>query len=350
MEIAITTDPAFQAKLLAVFEESAPDSSELQSHSRKSDGAKDSSMKTLSSNSSTAWLTLALVTVVTSSAPGQTLTRDPVSGDFILRFTHDTITVETIVEAADQVSPALDVRLDSIGGTLRYAYLVRNATSARRAIHTVHIPCMQSDTLQFSAPPGRAVWARISDSTYVCEVAVASSEEDLLGPGQMADSLSVQSVRFPGIVTAKAYGLVNGAELGSSVTYEDLSPDVVRLLEQAQAVAYETGGGKAVFAVAPARLRGEFADPIAGLGLIDADRNRACTDLQWITSPSVCSTLGSQLTAARTAAQTSNWQAARAAIDAFLAELQIHRGSAVSENAYALLVTNARVVRSSMPT
>jgi hypothetical protein len=137
--------------------------------------------------------------------------------------------------------------------------------------------------------------------------------------------------------------------LGPTVTVEDLSPDVVRLLDQAQGFSYDTGGGKAVFAVAPARSRGEFADPLAGLGLIEADRSRACSDLQWITSPSVCSTLAGRLTAARTAAQNSNWVGARAEIDAFLAELQTHRGNSVSENAYALLVTNARVVRSLMP-
>lgn len=291
------------------------------------------------------------VPIALSTARSQTLTRDPVSGDFVLSFvSHDTLQIVQQVQAADQVAPSLTVFVDSSGGLWRYRYFLSNDGSARRAIDVLQLPCPVGDAqMGFQTPRRRVGHALLSDSTFVCEFVIASTDEDVLQPGQAVDSLVVRSSRMPAIVQAKAYGAVEEPQFGAVEVHEDLSPDVARLIEQAQGTGYTTGGGKPVYSVAPMRLVTQFDTLSVGLGLIKEDLVRVCGDLAWIANQPLCENLTDRLTAAIAATNLSDWSTAASEMDTFLSLLQTNRGSAVPETAYGLLATNTRVVRARIP-
>jgi hypothetical protein len=281
-------------------------------------------------------------------ATAQTLVRDTVSGDYILRFTwNDSVQVEARIEAADQVEPTLDAIVDSSGRAWAYRYVVQNAASAKRAIAYLQFPCPPQDSLRrFEVPRRRVGRSHTDGTTFVCEFVIASTEEDEIRPGDSVGGLVAFSAYLPGIVEARVYAVVQSPNFGRVEIHEDVPwlPQVEELIERAQGVDYETGGGKRLSVVAPLRSATALKDP-AAVALIEADRAASCERLQWISDQAVCSTLATQLAVARRAVQNGNRTAAASALDRFLAVLTAHRGRAVNNSAYSLLATNAGFVR-----
>ena len=282
------------------------------------------------------------------NAAAQTLVRDTVSGDYVLRFPWADSVVEVGIEAGDQVEPTLDGTVDSNGRTWAYRYVLRNAPSAKRAIGYLQFPCPSQDSLRFQAPRHRVARAQASGSTVMCEFIIALSEEDRVWPGDSLAGLVVFSAYLPGIVEARVNAATRSFELDGEI-YEVLPSNIRELIEQAQGEDYETGGGKRVSVVAPLRSAAALKDP-AAVALIEADRAASCERLQWIRDQAVCSTLATQLAVARRAVQNGNPTAAASALDRFIAVLTAHRGRAVNHNAYSVLATNARFIRSHMAT
>lgn len=280
-------------------------------------------------------------------ATAQTLVRDTVSGDYILRFTwQDSVQVEERIEAADQVEPTLDAIVDSSGRGWVYRYVLRNAPTAKRGISHLEFPCPPQDSLRrFEAPRHRLGRTNGFGTTFLCEFLIALSGELRVFPGDSLAGLVAFSAYLPGIVEARSYAAVPSPEFERVEIHEDLPPKVEELIEQAQGWDYETGGGKSHSVVAPLRSAAALDDP-AAVALIEADRAASCERLQWIRDQGVCSTLATQLAIARRAAQNGNRTAAASALDRFIAVLTAHRGRAVNNNAYSVLATNARFVRS----
>jgi hypothetical protein len=293
-------------------------------------------------------MVLAAVLCGAMEAPAQTLVRDTVSGDFILRFTwDDSVQVEARIEAADQVEPTLDATVDSSGRGWAYRYVVRNAPAAKRAISFLQFPCPLQDSLRrFEAPRHRVARSGKSGATPVCEFMIALTEEDRLWPGDTLAGLAVFSAYLPGIVEARVNAATRSFELDADI-YEVLPEEIRELIERAQGEEYETGGGKRVWVVAPVHSAAALKDT-AAVALIDADRVASCERLQWIRDQRVCSVLGTQLAVARRAVRNGNRAMAVSALDRFIAVLTTHRGRAVNNNAFSLLATTARFVRSQM--
>lgn len=278
-------------------------------------------------------------------ATAQTLVRDPVSGDYILKFPWADSVVEARIEAGDQVKPTLDATVDSSGRAWAYRYVLRNAPSAKRAIEFLQFPCPRQDSLRrFQAPRHRVARSTASGTMVMCEFIIAASDEHRVWPGDTLAGLAVFSAYLPGIVEARVNAATRSFELDGEI-YEVLPDEVRQLIEQAHGGDYETGGGKRVSVVAPLRSAAALKAP-AAVALIEADRAASCERLQWIRDQAVCSTLATQLAVARRAVQSGNRPAAASALDRFIAVLAAHRGRAVTINAYSVLATNARFLRS----
>ena len=276
-------------------------------------------------------------------ATAQTLVRDTVSGDYVLRFPWADSVVEVGIEAGDQVEPTFDATVESSGRAWAYRYVLRNAPSAKRAIGYLQFPCPPQDSLRrFEAPRHRVARSQAFGGSVMCEFIIALSEEHRVWPGDTLAGFDAFSVYLPGIVEVSVNGAIRSVALDEEV-WE--IPGIRGLVERANGEDYETGGGKRISVVAPVRSAAALEDP-AALALIEADRAASCERLQWIRDESVCSTLATQLAVARRAVQNGNRTAAGSALDRFIAVLTAHRGKAVDRNAYSLLATNARFARS----
>ena len=277
----------------------------------------------------------------------QTLVRDTVSGDYILRFPWADSVVEVPIEAGDQVEPTLEAIVESNGRAWVYRYVLRNAPGAKRAIQYLQFPCPPQDSLRrFEAPRHRVARSQTSGPRVMCEFMIALSEEHRLWPGDTLAGLTVFSAYLPGIVEARVNAATRSFELDGEI-YEVLPSEIRELIERAHGEDYVTGGGKRVAVVAPLRSGPALKEPGA-VALIEADRAVSCGHLQWIRDQAVCSALATQLAVASRAVQNGNRTAAISALDRFIAVLNAYRGKAVNHNAYSVLATNARLVRSHM--
>lgn len=182
-------------------------------------------------------LAAALVSLATPSA-GQTLARNP-QGDWVLTYTDLTDTARTLViEAMDQVQPALTVQVSASGGSYSYRYALTNGPAARRTIHVLDLLCPAGDpTLTVGAPPS---WYAHAEATgkldgaqglSLCSYSHRPGLGDLVAPGGMLSDLQITSSWLPGTRTARVYGLVPMPVLPSVA--EDTPDTVVQLLERA---------------------------------------------------------------------------------------------------------------------
>jgi hypothetical protein len=294
----------------------------------------------------------ALILAAVVPAPAQSLVRDRATGDYRLTFTvFDTLVINAVVEAADQVEPAVDAVITQVPSGLRYHYTLRNAPSAKRAISTLQMPCSRTDSSMKLAAPRHRVGRRVeSDGVSICEYFIALSSEYNLRPGQSLDSLVIVSTYLPTITLAKVHATVRSPEFEYSEAHEALTAEVERLIERAQGEGYLTGGGKSLAVVSPSRNPASMTDPIQGLGVLEAHRAEVCLPgRRWITSAQVCESLRHHISAGRNAALQGAWTRARQHLEAVLSELSANLGGSVSGNAHALLGTNARFIRDRLP-
>lgn len=294
----------------------------------------------------------ALIVATVATVQAQSLVRDPATGDYTLTFTvFDTLVINAVVEAGDQVEPALDVVVSQVPTGWRYRYTLRNAASAKRAVRTLQIPCSRTDpSMTLAAPPYRLGERVESEGVSICEYVIALSEEFRVEPGQSLDSLVITSAHLPAIAVAKVHAAVKSPEFEYGEAHEALTPEVRQLIKRAQGEGYSTGGGKSLSVVSPSRNPASMTDPHAALGVLQADRADVCIHhLRWITSATVCGSLGNRISAADEAVLQSAWTLARQHLDAILAELDANLGTSVNGNAHALLSTNARFIRDRLP-
>lgn len=294
----------------------------------------------------------ALTLVALAVGHAQSLVRDPATGDYRLSFTvFDTLVINAVVEAADQLEPTVDVVISRAPSGWRYQYTLRNAPSAKRAVSTLQIPCSRTDASMTLAAPRHRVGRRVeSEGVSICEYFIALSEEFRVQPGQSLDSLVITSAYLPAIAVAKVHAAVKSPEFEYGEAHEALTPDVEKLIEQAQGEGFSTGGGKSISVVAPSQNPAGIADPHIALGVLEANRAEVCAqELRWITSELVCGRVRDGTSAARKAALQGAWTLVRQHLDTILSELNANLGASVNGNAHALLTTNARFIRDRLP-
>lgn len=297
----------------------------------------------------------ALTLVAVATAQAQSLVRDPATGDYTLTFTvFDTLVINAVVEAGDQVAPAVDVAISQVPSGWRYQYTLRNASSAKRGVRTLQIPCSRTDPSMTLAAPRYRLGRRVeSEGVSVCEYFIALSEEFRVQPGQSLDSLVIVSAHLPAIAIAKVHAAVKSPEFEYGEAHEALTPEVEQLIERAQGEGFSTGGGKSISVVSPSRNPASMTNTIQALGVLQGDRADVCNSgiggLHWITSSLVCGSLGQHISAAEDAARQSAWTVVRQRLDAILSELDAALGVSVNANAYAFLSTNVRFVRAGLP-
>jgi FIMAH domain-containing protein len=287
------------------------------------------------------------------AAAAQTLTRDPVTLDYTLRYRDDDGTERVLtVQAADKIDPALGVRVETSGAGRVYRYTLRNRASARARspIESVNIRCPSSEAgLAVAAPAphgGLITHQRVpTGQLRLCVFLIEAEADEARRPEQMVDGLEIRSNWLPGIRHARAWGLIE------SVGYptDDMPPaSVAALVESVQGFDFERGGGVKLRVVAPARAPSELADPARGLTLIRGDLAASCGELAWIAQGAAggtCTSLRAKLDAAAAALAAGNRQEAANQLGALVNELDALRGGQVSENAYWLLRTNVQYVR-----
>lgn len=290
----------------------------------------------------------ALIVAAVATAQAQSLVRDPATGDYTLNFTvFDTLVINAVVEASDQVQPAVDVVISQVPSGWRYQYTLHNAASAKRPVRTLHIPCSRTDPSMTLAAPRHRVGRRVeSEGVSICRFVIALSSELRLQPGQSLDSLVIVSAHLPAIAIAKVHAAVKSPRFQYGEAHEALIPEVDQLIEKAQGEGYSTGGGKSISVVSPSRDPASMTDPHTALGVLEANRAEVCIPaLRWITSALVCESLRNRISAGRDAVLQGAWTLARQHLDAILSELNANLGVSVNGNAHALLSTNARFIR-----
>jgi hypothetical protein len=297
---------------------------------------------------------LLLVLVSASAAGAQTLTRDPASRNYILRYTDDNGRFhEVVVEATDRVQVDLAVGVSpSSGDTARLAYTYsvfnRHAPGADQSVAVVDIPCPADDpTLTVEARIWNASVESEGDGLAVCEFVFS---DEPLGPGARLAGLTVESTRLPGLGEVRVVGVGARVVLPSAV--EDTPPEVLDLIDRVQGFDFRTGGGLRATAVVPNRHRAVFTDLGNALRAVRGDLAKICGALGWIANQGICGSLQVKLIQASRSVDRGQRDAARRQIEAFLAELDAQHGPEpgkhVSDNAYWLLKVNVEFVLSRM--
>jgi hypothetical protein len=270
--------------------------------------------------------------------PAQTVTRDPATGDLILRYVGlDAQSYSVLVEAMSRVDPVVTVVVERDGARFAYHYSVENRQSpqARQPLFAVQMPCAAGDaSLELVSP---AAWhARVRGAARrVCSF----SGGELL-PGQRVDGFVILSNWLPAIGNAYAQGLVAPPALASG---EDTPPDVARLIRSFHS-GLDTANSLAVSIAAPLRSPAAAGDPARFLRDVSSDVTRACA-LGWISNAGVCNSLQVKLDQASRSLERGNGSEARGQLGAFLQQLEAQHGPEpgkhVNDSAYWLLKINA---------
>ena len=297
------------------------------------------------------FLSFALLALAAPPLAGQTLQRDPVSGDFILEFTDfDGVHHRMVVEPRNKISPRMAVAIESSGAGYVYRYALTNEIGPRtqQPIGVVLLPCPGGDpSLSVEPAPGWNASASRTARQPECEFSFRTA---WLEPGQSVGDFIVRSAWLPAPADAWVFGAAPPA--GLPVSVGSVPDTVVYLLKSVQRIAFNSIGGRHVHTLVPARSPATLDDPAAALSVIRSDLDQTCGELAWITDAGVCRSLGAMLDAASEALTrfwAPKWRARRH-LEAFLRELEAYqggqRGKPVDDNAYALLKINAEYVLS----
>ena len=295
-------------------------------------------------------LSFALLAVAAAPLPGQTLQRDPVSGDYILEFTDiDGVHHRLVVEPRNKISPRMAVAIESSGAAYVYRYALTNESgpNTKQPISVFLLPCPRDDQ-SLSVEPAPGWHGRVGGvSPFECEFNFGKT---WLEPGQSVGDFIVRSAWLPAPADAWVFGAAPPA--GLPVSVGSVPDTVVHLLKSVQRIAFNSISGRQVHTLVPARSPATLDDPAAALSVIRSDLDQTCGELAWITDAGVCRSLGEMLDAASEALTrfwAPKWRARRH-LEAFLRELEAYqggqRGKPVDDNAYALLKINAECVLS----
>lgn len=274
----------------------------------------------------------AAVAIRAAALPAQTVTRDPITGDYVVHYLLDGSAREVHIVARDRVNPSID--LLSVQATqtgLRYTYLVANHPGGQalmgRGFRMMDLDCADDAASANShniQPPGWRMSANTPEGhSPVCMFRGAHSLE----PGDSVSGLTITSVTLPRIGTAEIYGKGD-----IPVVEDEVVPDSVSKL-----LAALTVRGLLVSAVVPGRPLSEVASPISAVAALRTDLRAACGLLGWIDNPGVCRSLNTKLDATSASIARGQTAPARNQLAAFDAELDAQRGHHVSDNAYSLL-------------
>ncbi|MGH2608632.1 MAG: calcium-binding protein, partial [Tepidiformaceae bacterium] len=274
-------------------------------------------------------------------ATGQTLTRDPATGHYVLTYTDQNGSTHTVlVEARDRARPDLAAQVTSAGGQFVYQYTLANRPGAPQPIMALDVPCPSGDAGLTVASP--ATWnAKVvthGDPPVIlaCEFAFRQA---LLAPGATVSGLLVRTSFLPAIAEARVFGSVQNIGLPTAV--EDTPDTVYRLVQLVQGFGFFDGGGLRHAALVPGRPPSALTPPSAGLDSVASDMSQSCT-LGWIASPGACTDLGGRLDQARQSLSQGDSAGAQAQLQSFLAELSAQHGPdlSVNDNAFWLLKIN----------
>lgn len=295
-------------------------------------------------------LSFALLAVAASPLPGQTLQRDPVSGDYILEFTDiDGVHHRLVVEPRNKISPRMAVAIESSGAAYVYRYALTNESgpNTKQPISVFLLPCPRDDQ-SLSVEPAPGWHGRVGGvSPFECEFNFGKA---WLESGQSLGDFIVRSAWLPAPADAWVFGAAPPA--GLPVSVGSVPDTVVYLLKSVQRIASNSIGGRHVHTLVPARSPAALDNPTSGLSLIRTDLDQVCGELGWITHTGICRSLEANLEAAARSLERGNTQSARGQLEAFLHELDAQHGPQpgkhVSDNAYWLLKLNAEHVLNRM--
>ena len=162
-------------------------------------------------------LSFALLAVAASPLTGQTLQRDPVSGDYILEFTDiDGVHHLLVVEPRNKISPRMAVAIESSGAAYVYRYVLTNESgpNTKQPISVFLLPCPRDDQ-SLSVEPAPSWHGRVGGvSPFECEFNFGNAS---LEPGQSLGDFVVRSAWLPAPAEAWVFGAAPPAALPVSV-------------------------------------------------------------------------------------------------------------------------------------
>ena len=263
------------------------------------------------------------------------------------------ISVAIVLTAAVRVAGAqpvpgknltVDVRVTSAtmrGDTTRIEYVLTNhAQSIERMFQfTVDAP---SAAISIAQPQPDTAWitGKVSVGRPVARWAAIA---EVMMPGETSPTLAFEAIGLSGLVSAwyRGYTPPSTPPPPTADTIADTlpPPPIVSVLDRSVNVV--------AVGIDP------HPAPTTNTGLLtrlDSLTVRTCTDLSWISSGSVCTSLDESLSETSTALGQSDGTAARAALLDFLTLLESAHSpptgpATVGENAYWLLKTNATFLR-----
>jgi len=288
----------------------------------------------------------ALALMPVASTQAQSLEFDPVTRNYRLTFTDVDGQTHTLdVETLNRVDPRISLTVAGLE-PWTFIYDVEQGTGplALTPIIALALACAREDSGQLIASAQDGWYAHTTDRgpRRFCSV-TGSSSSGHISPGSGSDSvLVVNSSRLPAIDTMYVFGR---AEPVKWPYPEGVVPDS----------AYSLGHGVQSFEggplkiLVPAPVRPVFSQGAEqALATVSTDVAGAC-GLGWVSDLSICSALAERLDSARAAVADGDNGTARSQLDAFITELHANHDTAgslpVDDNAYALLLTNARYIR-----
>lgn len=274
--------------------------------------------------------------------PGQTMERDPSTGDYILIFIDmDGNDYRVVIEPRDRVAPELDVSIERSGTAFIYRYSLTNRPGpiTKQPLRLVFLPCPSGDReLSVTPAPGWNAGTAGLDP-FICRF---SYRDKWIEPGESIAGFEIHSIMLPTVSSARAFGYTDPVVFPASV--ETVADTVITLFHAARGMTFNSLGARRFKAVVPGIAPERFANPNAALSLVREDLGHVCGELGWITDHGICRSLEAKLEAAARSLQRGNPRSARGQLQSFLNELDAQHGPEpgkhVGASAYALLSTN----------
>jgi hypothetical protein len=279
---------------------------------------------------------LALVSYETKMASAQvgSVRRDPATGDYLVQIrTENGGTADVRIPPRNRVMGEVAVTASGMtGGTVGYEYVVRVLPSSPQGLSRLELPCPSSIVgrrvvaVSYSAAHGRAP-LQFDVGALRC-VGLAGLEA--------GDSMRVtlQSESLPSISRVALIGFADVPQWPCECWGDPENEPAVAAIDTLDG---SEGGWTSVLSLAPVRAPDVVGTPQATVLHLQSDLWLSCGPLALITNPGICTSLRAKLDAAAEAIARGNVNGARGPLGAFLNELEVQRGKAVSRLAFTLL-------------
>jgi len=233
-------------------------------------------------------------------------------------------------QGAPGTNLAVDVRVTAVtmrGETTQVTYVLRNApTSAEQLFRfVVEAP---APVVRIWRPEPRGDWVAYTNYAFrsVARWAVLGEE---MAPGDESPPLVFEAIGLPAIVTSSVRGYT---PLSTDIPSDTLPMPVLEVVPDS------------TVGVEPFPTDGSAGNLLSRLHLL---LDQACgTALAWITSSTVCTSLGGKLDTASQRLSQADTAGAETQIQSFLTELEAQHGTGlpVNDSAYWLLKVNAEYI------